>query len=418
MKWLSSQVCNIHQVNNDGDNALTLAVSHGHLELVQWLAEKGCYINHINDYRRTPLSIAMLFNRIDIACDLIKRGASVNIGIPPDSDGFLFEALDIGHTELINLLIPLHDLSMRSKTGHTPLMVAAQKNLIEVARPMIEACLKLPGFSALIAEASTTAAGRLWKELLCNPFIESKHATLRSHLQSDGNALIVSAVIRDHVQSQIYDSLYLQASLGFGGYITLMQIKSARVGILAELPAWKIQHPDESIIDEAPPPSVLSLQEKLNTFISEDIEVLATQALQWEEDHLIPIVENLYECCLSHSLSQQPALGIINELTVKGLYHPIAQRIATAWTSVWAAVSEEVSPIMQDATATHHFVQTAVGSTLLQKFRTALRHEFDSIEGRILRLQNVNLSERAKDLYADLIGRQLHLIAQFWRAES
>jgi hypothetical protein len=64
------------------------------------------------------------------------------------------------------------------------------------------------------------------------------------------------------------------------------------------------------------------------------------------------------------------------------------------------------------------FVGTPTGDLLLQAFRDALKNEFDSADNRILHADDVDLSEQSKNLYADLIMRQLHLIAQFWRAET
>ena len=448
VQWLFENGCNIHQVNDENDNALTLAANRGHLKVVQWLADQGCNINQVDSYDRTALFHAMNWRHIDIACELIKRRANVHIGFPPESDGSLFEALDTGNPALINLLIPLHDVSRRSADGSTPLMIAAEENLIEIAVPLIKATLKFPNAPHLVTEASAVVTGPLFKELLYKPYIILDWVPVYSYLQSDGEPIIGSAFINQRVQQQ-YDELFRQTSLGSAGVMTPMQIKAAKTGVLAELSAWKLQHPDESLFTEKLPPALLPVREKVITFINEDIEVLATQALQWEEDHLIPVVENLYEGCLSHALSAHPAIDITNELTAKGLYHPIAQKIAAAWTSAWATVSEEAARMLRPSAATciedwehedltdldplsgemiispktlarstQRFVDLPVGSTLLQAFRAALRRELDSVGGRILRAEGANLSEQSKALYADLMGRQLHLIAQFWRAQS
>ena len=227
-----------------------------------------------------------------------------------------------------------------------------------------------------------------------------------------------------------------------------MQKKSALVGILAELPAWKIAKGIEKIFSRKLTPSLLPIQKKVATFISEDIEVLATQANGWEDTHLVPVIKHLYPSCLMHALSAHPASGIIKELTDKGLYHPIARRIASAWTSAWVAMSEEATPLLRPTPAAQiedwdledladldpttgdvvirpdtvarnidSFVGTPVGLRLLQAFCAALKDEFDAVESRILHTDDVNLPPESKNLYADLMMRQLHLIAQFWRAE-
>ena len=419
---------------------------------------KGCKINHVNDHGKTVLAVAMKNKKIEVACYLINRGANVNIGLPPDSDGLLFRALDFRIPTLIELLIPLHDVSRRSASGRTPLMVAAEKNLIEVAIPLIQATLKFPSAPQMRSEALAVATRSLFKELLINPSIVGDVPPSYSFLQADGAPVIMSAVIGEHVSSQYHALQCLQANLGSTGLMTPMQMTSAKISILTELPVWKLHHPNATIFPEELPRSLLPVREKVIAFIMEDIEVLATQALQWEENHLIPVVENLYESCLSHSLSQNPGIDILSELTVKGLYYPIAKRIANAWSNAWATMHEEAvpmmqpraaAPMMQPAVATHlddwdredlgdldpltgemvikpdtvarnidHFIDTPVGSNLLQAFRAALKSEFDSVAGGILRAPNTNLSEHSQGVYADLIGRQLHLVAQFWRAKS
>ena len=487
IQWLAEQGCNIHQVNNYKNNALTLAASRGHLEVIQWLADqgcnirqinnygdnaltralsnvdvnecgldlvqyllgKGCDIDHQNEYGRTALFFAMNGQKIDIACHLITQGANVHIGFPPESGGSLFTALNIENPALINLLIPLHDLSRRSANGSTPLMIAAEENLIEVAVPLIQATAKLSAGLKLIGEAFSVATGLLFKELLSNVFFTGDGPLPHSDLWANSGPTFMSGVIYQYVCSQYSELPYLQASLGSAGTMTTAQIKAAKVGVLAELPAWKLHHPVESLFNEELPPTLLSVRKKIITFINDDIEVLATQALQWEEDHLIPVVENLYASCLSHSLSAQAAIDIISELTGKGLYYPIAQKMANAWVTVWTSVSADAAPILRPSAPTHiedwdfedltdldpltgdvaansntiarnidNFVGTPVGSALLEAFRAALRREFDSVGGGILRVEGANLSEQSKALYADLIARQLHLIAQFWRAES
>ncbi len=231
--------------------------------------------------------------------------------------------------------------------------------------------------------------------------------------------------------------------------MNLMQIRSAKMSVLAELPAWILQHPVEEIFNDASlSDDLVRLQNKVITFIKEDIEVLATIATGWEEAHLVPVVENLHESCLRHCLSEHPAADIVSTLSGAGLYQPIAQRIANAWMSAWVTVPR-AAPLLRPATAIHidnwndedlanldpntgeivirpsavarnigRFIDSLTGAELLRAFSTALRREFDSVAAGILRINDTQLSEQSKNLYANLIGRQLHLIAQFWRATA
>jgi hypothetical protein len=449
VKWLADQGCDVRRINSDNNNALMLAAKAGHLGVVRFLASSGVNIDQLNSYGDTALALSMKFLHCDVACHLIRRGASVMTGLRSFPNGLLFNALQIEDPELINLLIPLHDMSKRSAIGITPLMIAAERNLIEVAIPMIQATMSVSSGHELREEALAIASGALFKELLVNFSVTLDQPNSHSYVEANGTPILASNFVRDHLLSQYVELHTLQTSLGAAGVMTPMQMACAKVSVVADLTAWKLQHPDRRLFTEHLPPSLVSVRKKLIAFINKDIELLVTQALQWEEDRLIPVVENLYESCLSHSLSAQPAMDITSELHAKGLYHPIAQRIAAAWTSAWATVAGEAAPLLRPATMTHiedweredladldpltgamavnpntvtrtigQFVDAPVSSSLLQAFRTALRREFDSVEGKILRAQDVNLSEQSKALYADLVGRQLHLIAQFWRAET
>ena len=449
VKYLAAQGCDIYQVNDEGNNALTFAAKTGHLEIVQWLVEKGLDINQVNSGGYTALALSIRSGHGDIACDLIMRGANLMIGSPPDSDGYLFSALKIGNTELIKLLIPRCDVSKRSSSGISPLTFAARENLIEVAIPLIQATLQVPNGKALVYEAWQIKTDPLFKELLHNPFIIDEAPSRYSRLSHEGKPVIVTSVVHHHFYTQRAVLQRLQNQLGSNQSMTPMQQKSAQVGILAELPAWKLTNAVEKIFMRELTASLLPIQKRVATFISEDIEVLATQANGWEDTHLVPVIEHLYPSCLMHSLSAHPASGIIKELTDKGLYHPIACRIASAWTSAWVAMSEEATPLLRPMPAAqiedwdsedladldpitgdvvirpgtvarniHSFVGTPVGLRLLQTFCAALKDEFDAVESRILHTDDVHLPPESKNLYADLMMRQLHLIAQFWRAES
>ena len=451
VKYLHEHGCSTQCVNFAGNNALMLAAKLDLLEMVQYLAKTGLNINQLNFNGYTAFAISTLFGDGDVACDLIMQGASLTTGLCPQPHGYLFWALRLKNTALINLLIPLHDVTQRCGSGCTPLMHAAADDLIEVAVPMIRATMQVPEGRALVQEAfKEITTEPLFKELLKNPSCVDNDPSCYSQLSPEGEATIQTQIVFDHVSAQRVALQLLQNQLGSGQSMTPMQEISAQVGILAELPAWKLSKRIEKIFNKILIPSLAPIQKRIATFISDDIEVLATQANGWEDNHLVPVVEHLYLSCLTHSLSANPAIGIVNELTDKGLYHPIARRIAGAWVSAWAAMSEVAKPLLLTippaqfddwdlenladldpingevvvirpdtlARSIARFVGTPTGDLLLQAFRDALKNEFDSADNRILHADDVDLSEQSKNLYADLIMRQLHLIAQFWRAET
>ncbi|MBM3337067.1 MAG: ankyrin repeat domain-containing protein, partial [Betaproteobacteria bacterium] len=448
VKWLATQNCSVHQVNTHGDNALTLAAGQGHLEVVKWLVTKGSIIDYHELSLGTPFSIAISTQNWGVACELIRLSADVHRSQPGGIHA-LFLALSHKQTSLTRLLIPLCDVSQRFHTGQTPLMVAAQENLIEVAAPLIEASISSTHGPAVLIEALPFAQKPLFRELLWRSHAYSDTRPSYSRLLADTTPVIWRIVVRDYVLSVHDKLLRLQSSLGSDGSMTLMQMRSAKMSVLAELPAWILQHPLEDIFNEASLSAESArLQNKVISFIKDDIDVLATIATGWEEEHLCPVVENLYETCLSHCLSEQPAKDIVSTLSAQGLYRPIAQRTANAWMSAWATVPQ-AAPLLRPVAATHiddwdnedladldpnsgevvirpdtvarnigKFVDTATGTELLQAFSAALRREFDSVAEHILRINDTQLSEQSRNLYADLVGRQLHLIAQFWRATA
>ncbi len=447
-KWLAGQGGDVNRVDNMGWNALMWAAAFGKFELVKWLAETGVNINQVSHSGATALSESMMPRSSDTARYLIQRGASLTAGDSPGPDGYLFRALELEDTALINLLIPQCDVSKRSGLDDTALMIAARNNYIDIAIPLIQATLLHPNGRDLLSEASENAYGQLFGELLRNPSIIDHDPTCHSTLSSEGELVSFSVLVEDHVYSQYDKLLQLEDQLGFEQSMTPMQMKSAKVGIVAELAAWKLTYPiEESFRDASTPDSLLPIQKRVMNFISDDVEVIATEAHAWEENHLVPVIEHLYPTCLRYSLSAQAAIGIVNELINKGLYHPIARRIAAAWTNAWTTMSEEVRPLLQPVleaqfnernpedlpdpvpingalaaigpdTAVRDidsFVDTSAGVRLLQAFCTALKNEFDSVDSGILQTNDANLSRKTQKLYADLVMRQLHLIAQFWR---
>jgi len=448
VKMMVNASFSLQPVARLSNNPFTLAAIFGELDVLKYLAEHGDDIRQKDQYGMNALMYAVRNRHVGLVKYLVDIGC--NYPDHHEVNKFLFNAIKNRDLELLDLLIPLHDVSNRDLDGLTPLMRAAAENVLEAAVPLIQATLKLPNALKLIEEALAIATGPFFRELLKNPFIVSDEGPkLNSALEVDSEPFIFSAFVSRHVLSQYDELQHLRASLGSGESITPMQIKSAKVSVLAELTAWKLQHPDDSIFKEHLPSSLLLVRERAIAFINKDIESLTAQALQWEENHVIPVVANLYECCLNHSLSEPSTVDIINELTSKGLYHSIAQKVAKAWTSAWAAMSPEAAPMIQTAFAAQfdggprenrpnpelltqeviinadtvtssidHFAGTPVGIALLEVFRAALRREFDAVGGEILRTQHANLSTQSKALYADLMGRQLHLIAQFWRAES
>ncbi len=483
VQWLASQGCNIHKVNHYGNNALSHAVRLGdlHLDLIQWLVDQECNIYQVNRNGETPLIIATenncletvkclleksrslcqidpsVFAALKIAINnnkpliaecLIKSGADFTLFRTKDGDGLLAWALKNRHLDIIQYLLPLHHPALRSASGDTVLMTAAKLGLVEFALPLIRTALQHREGPSLLGEAQFVATHPLFKECLAQPglLLLPELAPSMSTMRAQGFADIATRVVLDHYFSLCNALSSLSPLLGAPQDMSALQNMAAEAGILAGLAAWKqLNYSDNIFLPDAinnPP----GLADRFNQFISKDIDQLVAQALQWEEDNLVPVVGDLYEICLRHVIAGNRASDIASELARKGLYQPIASRIASAWHTTWESASNEAAPLLQPmitssfddwehedlaamdpitglpvvtpeavASMIEHFVETAAGAGLLQRFRSALQRELDSTGQGLLRAQAPNLSQSSKDLYADLIMRQLHMVAQFWR---
>ena len=87
----------VHHVNLDGDNALTLAATGGHLTFIKWL-DSHCWqsVDHANYYGDTALTLAARHGHQPLVQWLVSRDASVT-HLDDQLKDALAEAVANGH---------------------------------------------------------------------------------------------------------------------------------------------------------------------------------------------------------------------------------------------------------------------------------------------------------------------------------
>ena len=95
---------NVHHINLDGDNALTLAAAGGHLTFIEWL-DSHCpqFVNHENYYAETALTLAARHGHQPLVQCLVSRGALLT-HLNDHLKDALAEAVANGHLALAQWL--------------------------------------------------------------------------------------------------------------------------------------------------------------------------------------------------------------------------------------------------------------------------------------------------------------------------
>ena len=128
-----------------GQTALSCAANHGHLPLVQELLQRGANINAPDHFDGTPLTTAASFGQLEVVRYLIEQGANIHAKLTTDYgrgvlDGrnALHLAVNKGHVAVAKALLEAgNDPNGYDGGGNTPLMVAAQNNLYEMAEMLL-----------------------------------------------------------------------------------------------------------------------------------------------------------------------------------------------------------------------------------------------------------------------------------------
>jgi ankyrin repeat protein len=153
-QFLIEQGADIHFTRSDlqgnfipgrGQTALWWAASQGHLPLVKELLQRGANINAPDHFDGTPLTTAASAGQLEVVRYLVEQGANIHAKLTTDYgrgvlDGrnALHLAVNKGHVAVAETLLEAgNDPNEYDGYGYTPLMVAAQNNLYEMAEMLL-----------------------------------------------------------------------------------------------------------------------------------------------------------------------------------------------------------------------------------------------------------------------------------------
>jgi ankyrin repeat protein len=121
-----------------GDTPLFYAAKSGHLEVVEFLINQKASVNHTNIFGKTAIFAAAEHSHLEVIDFLEKNGADLN-RIDENKQNILHAALlTEQHASLVFLLeYGTISLNHRDKFGQTPLILAADKQLLSSAKLLI-----------------------------------------------------------------------------------------------------------------------------------------------------------------------------------------------------------------------------------------------------------------------------------------
>ena len=104
IKWLDGHCPQpVNHENYFGETALTLAARHGHQSLVQWLVSRDASVTHINDQLKDALAEAVANGHLTLAQWLSSHGAYLR-RVYPDGNNLFLHAVCAGHQSVVQWL--------------------------------------------------------------------------------------------------------------------------------------------------------------------------------------------------------------------------------------------------------------------------------------------------------------------------
>ena len=104
IEWLDSHCRQfVNHENYYAETALTLAARHGHQPLVQWLVSRGALLTHLNDYLKDALAEAVANGHLALAQWLSSQDADLK-RVYPDGNNLFLHAVRAGHQSVAQWL--------------------------------------------------------------------------------------------------------------------------------------------------------------------------------------------------------------------------------------------------------------------------------------------------------------------------
>lgn len=173
----------LNTTNNNGSTALLSGIISESTDavdvlLTRTMIDRGLDINGVNNDGNTPLKEAIEQNDLHLFNTLVELGAFIN---QMTSEGPLLNyAMQIGSNLAERMLeIPGLRVNLRDKRGLTPLMIAAGKGNLEIAKKLLEKGAQLQlrdnsGSEAFHCAAGSNSPNKNKMMLLLRPTLEEK----------------------------------------------------------------------------------------------------------------------------------------------------------------------------------------------------------------------------------------------------
>ncbi|GAP88566.1 putative NB-ARC and Ankyrin domain [Rosellinia necatrix] len=136
--FFATRECDINVKNQQGETALTLAVKHGFIALLDALILRGADISVINNQKETQLYMAIKLGHTEAVKLLLDNGADITARNNYDNTP-LHKASEGRDIEVVKLLLDNGaDISAVNCNGNTPLHKASEGRYIEVVKLLLD----------------------------------------------------------------------------------------------------------------------------------------------------------------------------------------------------------------------------------------------------------------------------------------
>ena len=190
----------VHHINLDGDNALTLAASDGHLTFVEWL-DSHCPqpVNHENYYADTALTLAARHGHQPLVQWLVSRDASV-AHLNDQLKDALAEAVANGHLALAQWLSSQNtDLRRVYPDGNNLFLHAVRAGHQNMAQWLDDSGIDSQQINESGDNALTLAARHGHHQLLA--WLLGKNAAGIHYISRNGDSPLLMAARQGHCQT-------------------------------------------------------------------------------------------------------------------------------------------------------------------------------------------------------------------------
>ena len=189
----------VHHINLDGDNALTLAAAGGHLTFIKWL-DSHCpqSVNHENYYGDTALTLAARHGHQPLVQWLVSQDASLT-HLNDQLKDALAEAVANGHLKLAQWLSSHTDLRRVYPDGDNLFLHAVRAGHQDMAQWLEDCGVNSQQINESGDNALTLAAHHGYHQLLA--WLLGKNAAGIDQINHNGDSLLLIAARQGHCQT-------------------------------------------------------------------------------------------------------------------------------------------------------------------------------------------------------------------------